>query len=122
MDPIFAAYLLWSSDFKLMLMSKKISPDQIEGKHNPAEKRFEVSINEYLAKAEYILTKQKIIFTHTEVPSDLEGNGIGAALARTGLQYAKDNQLAVMPLCPFFASYIRKHPEYKTLLAKGVNV
>lgn len=103
-------------------MSKKISPDQIEVKHNPEEKRFEVRIDQYLAKAEYILTKQKIIFTHTEVPSDLEGNGIGAALAKTGLRYAEDNELAVMPLCPFFASYIRKHPEYKKLLATGVNV
>ncbi|HKK74382.1 MAG TPA: GNAT family N-acetyltransferase [Saprospiraceae bacterium] len=103
-------------------MAKKFSSDQIEVKHHPEAKRFEVSIEDYLAKAEYILTKQRIIFTHTEVPNDLEGNGIGAALAKTGLQYARDNKLEVMPLCPFFASYIRRHPEYKDLLAPGVNV
>lgn len=103
-------------------MPYKITPDQIQVQHNAEKKRFEVAIKEFLAKAEYILAKQRIIFTHTEVPSDLEGNGIGAALAKTGLQYAREKELKVLPLCPFFASYIRRHPEYKDMLVKGVKV
>jgi predicted GNAT family acetyltransferase len=103
-------------------MKLSISPDQINVEHNPEGKCFEVKVESYTAKAEYILTQTRIIFTHTEVPVALEGNGIGAALAKTGLDYARENDLKVMPLCPFFASYMRRHPEYKDLLVAGINI
>lgn len=90
--------------------------------HNEERKRFQVKKDGYIAESEYILTKKRIIFTHTEVPQALENQGIGAALAKTGLSYARTNELSVMPLCPFIASYMRKHPEYLDLLAAGVNL
>ena len=100
----------------------KIARESIKVVNNPEKKRFEVVVDAHTAVAEYILTKDRIIFTHTEVPKALEGNGIGAALASTGLNHAKEQGLKVMPLCPFIASYIRKHPEYRALLAAGINV
>lgn len=100
----------------------KIDPTQTQVVHNPDKRRFEFSHEGKLAKAEYILTKTRIIFTHTEVPPALEGNGIGAALAKFGLNYAREQELKVMPLCPFIASYIRKHPEYRDLVVAGVNL
>ena len=94
----------------------------IEVVHNEEKKRFQVKKDGYIAEAEYILTKTRIIFTHTEVPMALSNQGIGAALAKTGLDYARANHLSVMPLCPFIASYMRKHPEYLDLLAAGINL
>lgn len=55
--------------------------------------------------------------TRTEVPSQLEGKGVGSALARNALDYARDNDLRVVPTCPFIRSYIEKHPEYQDLVA-----
>lgn len=87
--------------------------------NNPDRKRFEAKVNGHLAVAEYILSTTRIIFTHTEVPSALEGQGVGAALARAGLDYARANNLRVMPLCPFIAAYMENNPEYGDLLMPG---
>ena len=35
---------------------------------------------------------------------------------KTGLEYARAEHLAVIALCPFVDSYIRRHPEYQPLM------
>jgi uncharacterized protein len=84
--------------------------------HNPGEGRFEFQKDGHLAVLEYSLSNGKIVFTHTGVPEALSGQGIGALLARSGLDYARDQSFAVEPLCSFIAGYIQKHPEYKSLV------
>ena len=84
--------------------------------NNPDKHRFEVDLGDSTAIAEYNLLHGKIVFTHTEVPPAHEGKGIGSALIRAGLQYARDHQLQVIPICPFFAAYIKKHGEVQDLL------
>lgn len=86
--------------------------------HNSAEHRFEVAEDGHLAELDYTRTGNRIVFTHTGVPAALEGRGIGSALARTALDYATDEQLDIVALCPFVRGYLEKHPEYRTA-AKG---
>lgn len=57
-----------------------------------------------------------ITFVHTEVPSELEGRGVGGELVRSGLEYARSNALRVVPQCSFVASYLKRHPEYTDLV------
>lgn len=90
--------------------------------NNEEKRRFEVEIDGQTAVAEYIKTAQKLILTHTEVPRALEGNGIASHLAKTALNYAKSEGLQVMPLCPYMAGYIARHPEWKSILMPGINV
>ncbi|MEU4533146.1 GNAT family N-acetyltransferase [Micromonospora ureilytica] len=66
--------------------------------------------------AQYIRTTELIAFVHTEVSSEYEGRGVGAALARTGLDEARAAGLLVLPTCPFFAGWIARHPEYQDLV------
>ena len=87
--------------------------------HNPEKSRFETSVAGLTALVDYMLIGKKIIYTHTEVPETLEGSGIGSALARHVLDFARENGLQVMPLCPFIAAYIRKHPEYRDIVVAG---
>ena len=56
------------------------------------------------------------MFTHTEVPPQHEGRGIGSALIRFALRSARERGLKVIPICPFFAAYMRKHAEEQDLL------
>ena len=85
---------------------------------NPEEQRFQADLGDgSLAIAEYRLKDGKIIFTHTEVPPNHEGRGIGSALIRYALNAARERGLKVVPRCPFFAAYIEKHPEEQDLLA-----
>jgi predicted GNAT family acetyltransferase len=81
--------------------------------HNQSEKRFEIQINSHLAVLDYVIQGTTITFTHTGVPPALEGRGIGSLLAKTGLQYAKDNNLKIRSLCWFVDKYIQRHPEYQ---------
>lgn len=81
--------------------------------HNPDEKRFEVQLdNDNIAVTEYMQHGKNMVFTHTEVPEAYEGRGIAGKLAKTALNYAKDEGYKVQPLCPFIRSYVKRHPEY----------
>lgn len=90
--------------------------DEYTVTHNEAEKRFEVRLHGRLAELTYHLTNNRIIFTHTGVPTALEGRGVGGALAKAGLEYAQTHNLGVVPLCPFVKRYIAQHPEYQSLI------
>lgn len=87
-----------------------------EVNHNPTEMRFEIQEGDLLAELLYQLDGDSIIFHHTFVPPALEGQGIGSQLAKAGLDYAKANMLRVVPVCSFVDAYIRRHPEYQTLV------
>ncbi len=83
--------------------------------NNEEENRFETTVDGKVAVAEYMRSGNNIIFTHTEVPVELEGRGIANQLAEVALKYAKDQGFKVQPLCPFIRAYVLKHPEYKAI-------
>ncbi|HEU5045367.1 MAG TPA: GNAT family N-acetyltransferase [Nocardioidaceae bacterium] len=83
---------------------------------NPDEERFEAYVDGELAGfAEYQLAQRLVVFTHTEVEDRFEGQGIGSALARVGLDEVRSRGLKALPLCPFIKSWIDKHPDYREL-------
>jgi len=84
--------------------------------HNAAENRFEVQVENQIAVLNYTERGDTITFTHTGVPSELEGRGIGSKIVHAGLEYAREKGYKVVPLCWFVAGYIERHPEYKSLL------
>lgn len=94
---------------------KKLS-DNIHVFHNEAESRFEVRQEGHRAELTYQRSGKEILFTATWVPAALEGRGIAGALVRSGLDYAREQQLTVEPLCPFVKSYIGRKPEYQGLV------
>ena len=87
--------------------------------HNQAAKRFEVTLDGKVAFSKYLLAGEKFIVEHTEVPVELEGKGLASRIVRTALDYARAQKLQVMPLCPFTAGFIHKHPEYQDLVIPG---
>ncbi len=86
---------------------------------NPAERRFEIAVGDQLAIAEYRLVDGGIMFTHTEVPQALEGRSLGKALVLAGLAAARERGLKVLPVCTFFAAYMKSHSETHDLLHPG---
>ena len=94
------------------------SQSETDKVHDNADRhRFEIDLGDgTFAIAEYTLPAGKIMFTHTEVPPAHEGQGLGSLLIRTGLASARERGLQVIPICPFFAAYIKKHPEEHDLL------
>lgn len=88
-------------------------PNRLTVVNHSAAKRFEVKLEDgTVAIMEYMLAAGRIIFTHTEVPPEWEGQGIASQMAKVALDEARDKGLPVMPLCPFVKSYIARHKEY----------
>jgi len=52
----------------------------------------------------------KLVLVHTEVPTEFEGHGIGGNLVRAGIEFAREQGLAVVPLFPFATDYIAALP------------
>lgn len=84
--------------------------------HNVERKQFEVNIASYMAELAYYINGNVIVFTHTGVPSALEGQGVGSKLVKAGLQYARENKLKVESTCWFVSGYINRHPEVQDLV------
>lgn len=89
---------------------------------NKDRKRFEMVVEGKTALIEYIRAENKMYLTHTEVPKELEGKGVASSMAKQVLQQIKDEGLYLVPLCPFIAAYLKRHPEWKEILAKGYKV
>lgn len=69
-----------------------------------------------VAVLEYARGADRITLIHTGVPEALEGHGIAGRLAKTALDEARVQGLAVIPRCRYVAAYIRRHPEYAELV------
>jgi predicted GNAT family acetyltransferase len=90
--------------------------DKPQVRHNEARHRFELEQEGHTAIAEYELSPGFITFTHTLVPKELEGRGVGSALAAGALAAAREKDLKVIAQCEFIAAYIKRHPEVQDLV------
>jgi len=94
-----------------------IEPDpRIAVSNDQVNHRFEAHISGKTAFLAYRPTPGKLVLVHTEVPRELAGHGIGSALVRAGIEFARKHGLTVVPLCSFATDYIRRHQEYVDLV------
>ena len=90
---------------------------QIRVTDNEKLNRYDVFVDEVLAGfAVYRLAPERIIFVHTEVDDQWEGQGVGSELAKHALDDVRRRGLHMTPVCPFIAAYVRHHPEYADLV------
>ena len=61
--------------------------------------------------------KDKIIIAHTFVEDAFRGENIGSDLVRAGVDFAREKNLKIIPLCPFASAEFEKHTEYADVLA-----
>lgn len=83
--------------------------------HDAAARRFHARVDGGLAVAAYERRNGTMVLTHTTVPSQSEGQGVGSALAREALNFARVEGLRVEAECPFMAAYLARHPEHADL-------
>jgi len=58
----------------------------------------------------------KIIINHTGVSEAYNGTGLGKMLVKAGVDFARTNNLKVIPQCPFAKKIIEHTPEYADVL------
>jgi predicted GNAT family acetyltransferase len=64
------------------------------------------------------LGSTQIIIDHTEVSDEMRGQDLGKALVESGVQYAREQGLKIIPLCPFAKATIDKDPDLQDVLRK----
>jgi hypothetical protein len=92
------------------------APEELVVRHNPAARRFEVTVGGVLAVADYELAGNDVVFTHTFVPPVLRGRGLAERLVRAALQWAAAEQRRVVRACSFVAVFVERNPEFRPLL------
>jgi predicted GNAT family acetyltransferase len=85
-------------------------------RNNTEEHRYELAVEGGTALLYYRPAPGVITLMHTEVPSALEGHGIGSKLVRAVLEDILAQGLKVVVRCPFVSAWMSKHPEFNDLL------
>lgn len=84
---------------------------------NENKKRFEIEIDGHFAFIDYKEPGDKIALIHTETDPELAGKGAASAVVEKTLHYLDDNNIVLLPYCPYVFAYIKKHPEWKRLVS-----
>lgn len=72
---------------------------------------------EPLAEMTYTMAAaNKMIIDHTEVSDELRGKNVGYQLVHTAVEYARANNIKIIPLCPFARSVFNKKSEFGDVL------
>lgn len=94
--------------------------DELNLRDHPEGSRFELHVRGRLAaRTEYNLLSNAVMFTHTEVEPEGEGRGYASTLIKFALDAVRERGLSVIPVCPFVAAYIRRHPQYRDLVVES---
>ena len=80
--------------------------------HDIEGSRFVVSLPDGEAQLVYASFGDDLLdLQHTEVPPSGHGEGVGDALVRAALAYARERDLNVIATCPYVQAWLRRHPE-----------
>ena len=84
---------------------------------NPEQRRFERPIrDDAMAAAYYQVADERLVFIHTEVPTEFSGMGIATALAQGAFEILRRSRRKAILKCPFMAHFFAKHPEYADIV------
>lgn len=87
---------------------------------NMAEHRYELPIegSDELALAFFRDDQNgNRVLTHTEVPFQFSGQGIGSRLAKGVFDDARATGIKLALQCPFMGAWFARHPEYADVVA-----
>ena len=87
---------------------------------NKLEQRYEFDLDGDMAVIDYRREPGTVVLTHTYVPPRHENRGRGSAMVRAVLEDIRAQGLQVVPCCSFIAHYIRRHPEWESIVKHPV--
>jgi predicted GNAT family acetyltransferase len=90
----------------------------VEIRHDEAASRYEALDGAIVVgRIDYSEDAGRLLFEHTLVPPEHEGQGIAEQLTAGALDDVRARGRTVVPLCSFTASFFRRHPEYADVQA-----
>jgi uncharacterized protein len=99
------------------MMSSPAQEGKLELVDRADQNRYELTLaGARIGTTSYAVRDGKIIIPHTEIDPRHGGRGLGSQMVRRVLDDVRARGLVVVPMCPFVADFIRRHPEYADLL------
>ena len=89
----------------------------IEVTHDEINKRFVAEIDEYEAFLSYNISNDIIDLSYAYTPPELRGKSIAKIIVEYAFNYAKENNLKVVPTCSYVIAFVERYDNYKNLLA-----
>jgi predicted GNAT family acetyltransferase len=90
---------------------------RVEVRDNASALEYEVTVDgEPAGVIRYTRDGDTITMLHTEVAPRFEGHGIASQLVHDALDDVRAHGRRVVPLCPYVAKYVHRHPEYADLV------
>jgi predicted GNAT family acetyltransferase len=86
---------------------------------NERLQRFEIQLDGKFAFIDFRQISGRLFLTHTEVPREWEGKGIANRLAHAAFDFARNNNLRIVPRCGYIAAWVRRHPEQRDLVEQA---
>ncbi len=69
-----------------------------------------------ISELTYIKKNDVIIINHTNTKRPLEGKGLASHLVSKVVEFARENQYKINPLCPFSEVQFERNPQYRDVL------
>ena len=85
---------------------------------NQPAHNFEMIVDGQRAFIDYIKRDNVYLLVHTEVPEELEGKGIAAAMVEKTFKYLEANRFKIKVYCRYIQAYLKRHPEWHRLIVK----
>ena len=92
--------------------------EAVKLKTNDQNGLFYIEVDEKTeAKMTFIFAgNDKIIIDHTEVNPGNNGKGYGKMMVEKAVEFAREKNIKIIPLCPFAKSVFDKTPTFKDVL------
>ncbi len=89
----------------------------MELRNEPENDRYLVEVDGVVAGfTVYHLRGGRYFFVHTHIEASFTGQGLGSVLARYALDDVRAKGGTIIPICPFIAGFVDRHPEYQSLI------
>lgn len=89
-----------------------MSDDNVQVRRGDKGDRFEiVKDGEVAGFTQYFDEGNQRVFFHTEVGEQYGGQGLAGILVKDALDTTRREDLRVVPVCPYVASYVKKHDD-----------
>ncbi len=94
----------------------KLIPSRLPIVHDKENNRFTMDINGELAKVEYQLRDGKMYLTHSEVPYNLRGQGIGKVLVEKTFEQLTTENFKAVAVCSYIKAVARRSKKWNSII------
>ena len=89
----------------------------LEVRRDKDNEQFVTEVDNQKAYLSYSISDDEIDFYRTFTPPELRGKGIAKIVVEYAFNYAKENNLKVIPTCSYVQAFVERNDNYKDLLA-----